>query len=106
GVAPPPLPKKELAKGRVSATMNGGWSYAIPSSARNKEAAWDFIRFMTSDRAFDIWIESEREIAEAQGHLYIPRQLPIIELNEKNFDKYVFNNPAVPDHFKEGSRIL
>ncbi len=106
GIAAPPLPKKELAKGRVTATMNGGWSYAIPSSARNKEAAWDFIRFMTSDRAFDIWIESEREIAEAQGHLYIPRQLPIIELNEKNFDKYVFNNPAVPDHFKEGSRIL
>jgi ABC-type sugar transport system permease subunit/ABC-type glycerol-3-phosphate transport system substrate-binding protein len=106
GVAPPPLPKKELAKGRVTATMNGGWSYAIPSSSRNKEAAWDFIRFMTSERAFDLWIESEREIAEAQGHLYIPRQLPIIELNEKYYNKYIENNPMMPENFKAGSRIL
>ncbi|MBM4082456.1 MAG: extracellular solute-binding protein, partial [Planctomycetes bacterium] len=60
GVAPPPLPKRELAKGRKTVSWNGGWAYAIPVTARNKEAAWEFIRFMCSDRALMIWMESER----------------------------------------------
>ncbi len=102
GVAPPPLPKAELAKGRTTATMSGGWSYAIPATARNKDAAWEFIRFMTSDRAFATWIESEREIAEAQG----PRLLPVIEQNEKVFEQYVAHNPELPERFKSGVRLL
>ena len=106
GVAKPPIPRKEIEKGRETATMNGGWSYAIPTTARNKDAAWEFIRFMASDRAFEIWIESEREIAEAQGHMYIPRQVPVIDLNERFHEKYVFGNPRMPENFKSGARLL
>ena len=106
GVAPPPVPRKELAKGRTTATMNGGWSYAIPAAARNKEAAWAFIRFMASDRAFEIWIESEREMAEAQGQLYIPRQLPVIDLNQRFYKRYVLDNPQMPQNFKDASRVM
>ncbi|MHC5054522.1 MAG: extracellular solute-binding protein [Planctomycetota bacterium] len=39
GVAGPPLPKSELAKGRKTASWNGGWAYAIPSVAKRKDAA-------------------------------------------------------------------
>jgi len=106
GVAPPPLPKKELAKGRKTVTWNGGWAFAIPVNAHHKEAAWDFIRFMTSDRAFLIWLESEKEIAEAQGRLYIPRQLPVKKLNEYVFKKYVYDNPRVPENIKQGCKVF
>jgi len=106
GVAPPPLPKHELAKGRTTVSWNGGWAYAIPTTARNRDAAWEFIRFMSSDRALMIWMESEREIAEAQGRLFIPRQLPVIALNEACFRRYVEGNPLVPQNIRDGCRVL
>lgn len=106
GVAPPPLPKHELAKGRSTVSWNGGWAYAIPATAKNKDAAWEFIRFMSSDRALMIWMESEREIAEAQGRLFIPRQLPVIRLNEACFRRYVEDHPLVPQRIKEGCRVF
>ena len=106
GVAPPPLPKREIAKGRETVTWNGGWAYAIPATARNRDAAWEFIRFMASDRALTIWMESEREVAEAQGRLFIPRQLPVIHLNEAFFCQYVYDNPRVPRNIKDGCRVF
>ncbi len=106
GVAPPPLPKHRLAAGAKDMSWNGGWAYAIPSTAKHKDAAWEFIRFMSSDRALMIWMESEREIAEAQGRLFIPRQLPVIELNNACYRKYVEDNPLVPRTIKEGCRVF
>ncbi len=106
GVAPPPMPERELARGRPHVTWNGGWAYAIPSTAQHKEAAWEFIRFMTSDRAFTIWMESEKEIAEAQGRLFLPRQIPVKALNERFFRQYVHDNPVIPERIKEGCRVF
>lgn len=104
GVAPPPMPAAELAAGKPPITWNGGWAYAIPATARNKEAAWEFIRFMTSDRAYRIWFESEKEMSEAQGRLYLPKQLPIPALNDLFFGEYVYDNPLVPNNIKEGCK--
>ena len=106
GVAPPPLPRRRLEAGHETVTWNGGWAYAIPATAKNKDAAWEFIRFMTSDRALTIWMESEREIAEAQGRLFIPRQLPVKELNEHFFETYVYDSPVVPENIKAGCRVF
>ncbi len=106
GVAGPPLPKRELAKGRTTVSWNGGWAFAIPVTARNKEAAWAFIRFLSSDRAFWIWRENERAIEEAKGHLYIPSQAPVVDLNAKLFEKYVMKNPRIPQKYKDGCRVF
>ena len=106
GVAPPPLPKKELAKGRKAVTWTGGWSYAIPSTARNKDAAWEFLRFMSSERAFRAWHECDRELLESQGRLFVARQVPIIELNRKFQQEYVYTNPMLPENLKQGLRVL
>ncbi|MHC4202632.1 MAG: extracellular solute-binding protein, partial [Planctomycetota bacterium] len=106
GVAGPPLPKSELAKGRTTVSWNGGWAFAIPVTARNKEAAWAFIRFLSSDRAFWIWRENERAIEEAKGHLYIPSQAPVVDLNAKLFEKYVMKNPRIPQKYKDGCRVF
>lgn len=105
GVAPPPMPEKELAAGKPQVTWNGGWAYAIPATAKNKDAAWEFIRYMTSDRAMTIWMESEREVAEAQGRLFLPRQLPMKELNDQFFEHYVYSSPLIPDRIKDGCRV-
>ncbi|MBN2450406.1 MAG: extracellular solute-binding protein [Lentisphaeria bacterium] len=105
GAAPPPMPRRELDAGKPHISWNGGWAYAIPTTARNKDAAWEFIRFMTGERAFTIWMESEREIAEAQGRLFIPRQLPLRDLNDHFFEKYVYDNPRIPATVRDGCRV-
>ena len=106
GVAPPPMPKDQLAKGRPAVTWSGGWAYAIPTNARRKDAAWEFIRFMASDRALSIVAESNRELAESQGQVFIPAQAPIIELNQQLFEKYVYGNPRTPQNIKDGCRVM
>jgi ABC-type sugar transport system permease subunit/ABC-type glycerol-3-phosphate transport system substrate-binding protein len=106
GVAPPPMPKRELDAGKPAISWNGGWAYAIPATAKQKDAAWEFIRFMTSDRAMTIWMESEREIAEAQGRLFLPRQMPMKALNQEFFEHYVYNSAMVPERIKAGCRVF
>jgi multiple sugar transport system permease protein len=101
GVAPPPLPEEQAAKvGKLS--WCGGWSLAIPTASRNKQAAWEFIRFMTGDRARRIQAESERAIAEAQGYLYMPGQCSVAHLNEEFYRRYVRDNPEAPQKYKDG----
>jgi ABC-type sugar transport system permease subunit/ABC-type glycerol-3-phosphate transport system substrate-binding protein len=106
GVASPPVSPRLLAKRQTEVSWGGGWCYSIPINARNKEAAWDFIRFMVSDRAFEIFMKSEKERAESQGRLFIPIMLPIKDLNEKYFNEYVLYNPRVPLKIREGCRVF
>ena len=89
GVAPPPMPAAEVAKGRTTMSWVGGWCYAIPSTAKNKEAAWELIRFLSSWRANEIMAESERLTNESQGRVFVPTQQANKKINEWLFDKYV-----------------
>jgi hypothetical protein len=84
----------------------GGWALAIPTASPRKAAAWEFIRFMTSDRASFICMESDRQLAEAMGRLYLPPQYPVPSLNEYAFTKYVLGNPDVPRKFVHAQRLL
>lgn len=103
GVAPPPRPKAILdQQGDMSWT--GGWVYAIPATAKNKDAAWAFIRFMVSKDAIRIRAESDRAAAEAQGRIFIPTQEPQPALNQWVFDTYVANNPQIPQKFVNAVR--
>ncbi len=106
GVSGPPLPKSELAKGRKTVSWNGGFAYAIPSVAKNKEVAWELIRFLSTDRAYWIWRENERAIQEAQGRLYIPEHAPVKDLNDAIFEKYVYSNELIPEKYREGCRVF
>lgn len=106
GVAPPPVSQAMIDAGTPTVTWNGGWSYAIPSVARNKDAAWEFIRFVMSDRAWEMRLEAERDAVEAQGRLYIPPQIPLQDLNDYYLDKYVTHNPIIPERIKNGCRVF
>lgn len=105
GVAPAPVSQKMIDAGKTFVSWSGGFAYAIPANARNKEAAWEFIRFMVSDRAWEMLRESERETVEAQGQLYIPPENPLMDLNEKFLNQYVNANPRIPQRVKEGCKV-
>jgi len=102
---PAPLPQRELDRRRrehlpTLVSWSGGFSYAIPATARNKTGGWEFIRFMTSEKAILIVSESAKALAEANGRIYIPPQQPRIAVNNLLYHKYVLDNPRLPDRFK------
>ncbi len=106
GVAPPPMPARELAAGREPLSWIGGWCYAIPSTSRNPEAAWALIRYLASPRARRIMAESARLAAESQGRTYVPSQSAHRLVNEENFARYIDGNPAVPANLKAALRVF
>ena len=111
GVAPAPLPQDRIdaleAEGKKPwLSWCGGWSYAIPTTAQNKDAAWEFIRFMMSDWSIKIQQENRRAEAEAQGRLFIPKQMPLKGINEEFYEQYVANNEQLSQRFKDACRTF
>jgi len=110
GVAPFAMPRErmdELAAGgkEPMLTWSGGWAYTIPYNARHKEGAWALIRFLSSDRASRLHVESLQSAAESQGRLFLPGQSAVKALNEEFYEAYVLTNPRLPPRFKEGYKI-
>jgi ABC-type sugar transport system permease subunit/ABC-type glycerol-3-phosphate transport system substrate-binding protein len=95
GIAPPPIPQAEINSGSKTCTWVSGWCYAIPSTAKQKEAGWEFIRFLCSQRAQEIMAESQRLTLASQGRVFVPTQCANKRINKWLFDKYVFDNPSM-----------
>ena len=76
------MPKRELDEGRAPISWLGGWAYAIPSTARQKDGAWELIRFLVSQRSLAIMLESEYFTYASQGRPFVPRQYPNRAQNE------------------------
>jgi ABC-type sugar transport system permease subunit/ABC-type glycerol-3-phosphate transport system substrate-binding protein len=99
GVAPAPMPQAELAKGRRPISWMGGWVYAIPSTARHKDAAWKFIKWMVSRDAFLLQENMRRDIAASQGQIFVPQFSPRRSVNAEYYKEYVTGNPPLPERF-------
>ena len=95
GIARPPIPARMLAQGSKICSWVSGWCYAIPSTARNKEAGWELIRFLVSKRAQEIMAESQRLTLASQGRVFVPTQSADKRINKWLFDKYVFDDPSM-----------
>lgn len=106
GVAPPPLPQRRLAEGVQAVTWSGGWALAIPSTARNKEAAWEFIRFMAGREATFIRAESDRATALANGRFFVTEPHPRKDLSLELKKTYVDDNPDIPLKYKQGAQVF
>ncbi len=111
GVAPPPMPAARIAElekqgEKPLISWAGGWAYCIPATARQKEGAWELIRFLTSERAVSIIDESKRALAESQGRLFVPGQQPQKALNERAYQRYILGNPNLPESFSEGAKTF
>jgi len=110
GVCAAPLPQREIDRRRrenrpALLSWSGGFGYAIPATARNKMGGWEFIRFMTSEKAILIACESGKALAEANGRIYVPPQQPRIAVNNLTYHKYVLDNPRLPERFKEAMNV-
>lgn len=106
GAAPPPLPEREMARGRQPISWVGGWAYAIPSSAREKRGAWELIRFLSGMRAHQIMMRSENYTYLSQGRQYLPRQYPHRAQNDWAYQEFILNNTALEPKFKEAMKVF
>ncbi len=89
GVAPAPVPDDRYAKKGKFATDKdtfitwlGGYCYGIPTGARNREGAWEFIKFATSTEGRVLEHTAQRESERRRGRLYVPRLSGQIETNQ------------------------
>src|SRR5437667_1178536 len=105
-VAVPPLPASEIAKGKQGFSWVSGWCFAIPSTARHKEAAWELLRFLCSKRAIQIIGDSERLRLESIGRVYVPTQNANRNINRWLFDNYIASNPAIQPKVRDGAKLL
>ena len=103
-VIPAPLPQAEMDAGRKPITWSGGWAYAIPKTAKNKEAAWKLIKWLVSDDWFRRQNQIQSDIQRSLGRLYIPRMCVRRRTNEWFYDFYVENNDLIPPRIKSGQR--
>ncbi len=80
-VAPPPVPRERLegvksGRGRFAGqppyiTWTGGFAFAIPRNARNTEAAWRFIKWMTSLDATRMQNRADKAYNESKGRPFV-----------------------------------
>ncbi|HEY0867379.1 MAG TPA: extracellular solute-binding protein, partial [Fimbriimonas sp.] len=95
GVAPPPVPDdRYYGRGRFAGEKDrfvswmGGFSYAIPTGARNLELAWRFVKFATSYEGRMIENKAQASWQRMQGRMFIPRLQGNIQANEALFRIY------------------
>jgi ABC-type sugar transport system permease subunit/ABC-type glycerol-3-phosphate transport system substrate-binding protein len=105
GIAPPPVPTDRFNAGLDKISWTGGFAYSIPSTARNKDAAWELIRYLMSDKAIAMLAEAERQFAEAEGRLFVPNQSPKKAINAWLFEQYLRDNVAMPDRFTAAMKV-
>lgn len=76
-VAPAPVPRARLeGRGAFAGqdkflTWTGGFSLAIPKGARNPEAAWRFIQFLTSEQGYRVFNRAQKAFNEEKGRPFV-----------------------------------
>jgi multiple sugar transport system permease protein len=78
----------------------------IPRTARNKTGAFKFIQFLTSWQSTQRLAQRERERCESEGRLYLPAALANRVQFERLVQESVYNNPRMPQTFKQAYRVM
>ncbi|HTS18524.1 MAG TPA: extracellular solute-binding protein [Verrucomicrobiae bacterium] len=94
-VAPAPMPQAQIDSGSHTCTWVSGWCYAMPSTSRHKEAAWELLRYLSSERANKIIADSTRLTMLSQGRVYVPPQNSNKQINQFLFDNYIAHDPTM-----------
>lgn len=93
--APPPLPDDRFhRKGRYKdiedpvVTWTGGFSYAIPTGARNPEAAWRYIKWATSTAGRLVEAQAQADWERKRGRQFISRMAAHKLANEEIYKQF------------------
>lgn len=100
-VAPPPAPK-----GKPSTTWSGGFSLAIPATAKHQDEAFDLARFLTSDEGYEIWHQANQRFAASQGRGFIPRLAARPAVNARVLHERIEKDPNLPPHIVAAVRVF
>jgi multiple sugar transport system permease protein len=113
GTAPAPVPDDRYhRRGRFKSerdrfiTWTGGFSYAIPRGAKNVEAAWRFIKFMTSTEGRLLDMKATRDYERRMGRMFIPRLQASIETNEQAAKYFQPTSPKFADALRVHTSLL
>jgi multiple sugar transport system permease protein/multiple sugar transport system substrate-binding protein len=106
GVAVPPMPAEQLARGRSPLSWVSGWCFAIPATARNKEGGWELLKFLCSRHGAEVIGEANRLQMGSQGLVYVPTQNSNRKINQWLYEKYIASNPAIPPKVRDGVQLL
>lgn len=98
-LAPAPEGKKRLG-------WCGGWSLIIPTGAEHPEEAWEFIKYMVSQRAYKIRSDANRQAARAAGNVWLPWISARKDITEWALDYYLYSDSTIADRFKEAKRVF
>src|SRR5579871_1017563 len=100
GVVPAPVPAARLHhEGRFAGekdtfiTWAGGFSFAIPRGALHADAAWEFIKWMTSPEAGDIDGAAQKAYNESKKRAFVPTLSANRRVNDVVFAKYAPKTP-------------
>ena len=97
GVAPAPAPA-----GRESITWSGGHSWAIPAGAGQPDMAFELIRFLNTDRIWDLRYRVEARYAASRGRSFVPVMSPMPHVNAAAFERHVRDSSDLPQRIKDG----
>jgi multiple sugar transport system permease protein/multiple sugar transport system substrate-binding protein len=106
GAAGAPIPQKRLDAGHQSVGWMGGWSYAIPSTARHKRAAWDLMRWLCSVEANQLMARFEASMARAQGQVYFPYSHPDRRIMRWLRKQYIQGSPDITDDMRNAYGVF
>ena len=95
GVEPAPIPERRRGDGHPSVGWMGGWAYAIPSTAKQKQGAWDLLRWLCSIQANQIMTEFQASLSRARGQNFFPSLHPDRRVMRWLDTTYIQDNPAM-----------
>ena len=101
GVVGAPIPEKRLRQGFKPVGWMGGWSYAIPSTAKRKDAAWDLLRWLCSEEANRLRTEADVSMVRARGQRFLPRLHPDRRIMAWLQKTYIDDNPSISADMKK-----
>ncbi len=104
GAAPPPVPDDRYYKrGRFAnekdqfVTWTGGFSYAIPSGARNRDGGWRFIKWATSYEGRLVDMQAQKEWDGRLGRQYVPPLVANIKAAETGLNEFTPDDPRIQE---------
>lgn len=101
GLVPAPIPEARLAEGHEPVGWGGGYAHAIPSTAENKEAAWELVRFISSFDGARAMAEAESAYFRASGRTWFPRLHANRDVLDWLRSEFVDGNPAIGQNMRD-----
>ncbi len=105
GLCPAPIPEARLKAGGKSCGWLGGWAYAIPSTAKKKDAAWKLLRWLCTMEANKMASEFEDSLAKSKGQMYFPRMHPDTRYTEYLQKEYIEKSPSISADLKHAYAV-